>query len=85
MQEITVILRKYIKMVIEQNKDKQYDYVLVVKSEAFGEKELELLRNAYKNAEFILYLWDSVVNVPDGEKKKLSLCGGTDTELLFKR
>ncbi|MBR2040348.1 MAG: hypothetical protein IJ948_03085 [Clostridia bacterium] len=63
------VVQKYIKKVIEQNRDKQYDYVLVVKSEAFGEKELELLRNAYTNAEFILYLWDSVVNVPDGEKK----------------
>ena len=64
-----VVVRKYIKSVIAENKDKQYDYVLVVKSEAAGKKELELLRKAYPNAKFILYLWDSVENVPDGEKK----------------
>lgn len=63
------VVQKYIKKIINANKDKKYDYILVVKSEAFGEKELELLRNAYKNAEFVLYLWDSVVNIPDGEKK----------------
>ena len=63
------VVRKYIKKIINENADKQYDYVLVVKSEAAGEKELKLLREAYPNAQFILYLWDSVANVPDGEKK----------------
>lgn len=63
------VVRKYIKKIIDKNADKQYDYVLVVKSEAAGEKELKLLREAYPNARFILYLWDSVANVPDGEKK----------------
>ena len=63
------VVRKYIKKVINENADKQYDYVLVIKSEAAGEKELKLLREAYPNARFILYLWDSVANVPDGEKK----------------
>ena len=63
------IVRKYIRRVIEENRDKQYDYVLIVKSEAAGEKEIALLRQAYPKAKFILYLWDSVANVPDGEKK----------------
>lgn len=64
-----LIVRKYIKRVIEENAGKNYDYVFVVKSEAAGEKEVELLRKAYPNAKFVLYLWDSVKNVPDGEKK----------------
>lgn len=64
-----LVVRKYIKKVIAENKDKKYDYVFVVKSEAAGKKEVELLRKAYPNAKFILYLWDSVKNVPDGEKK----------------
>ena len=63
------VVRKYIKKIIEKNSGKQYDYVFVVKSEAVGEKEVEMLRSAYPNAQFILYLWDSVENVPDGEKK----------------
>ena len=63
------VVRKYIRKIVAENKDKQYDYVLVVKSEAAGKKELEILRNAYPNAKFILYLWDSIDNVPDGENK----------------
>lgn len=63
------VVRRYIRNIICENKDKNYDYVFVVKSEAAGKKELKLLREAYPNAKFILYLWDSVENVPDGEKK----------------
>lgn len=63
-----VVLR-YIKRVIKENAGKKYDYVFVVKSEAAGKKEIELLRKAYPTAKFILYLWDSVKNVPDGENK----------------
>lgn len=63
------VVRKYIKKIIAENEGKHYDYVFVVKSEAAGKKELELLRQTYKDATFILYLWDSVENVPDGEKK----------------
>lgn len=63
------VVRKYIKKVINENANKQYDYVLVVKSEAAGDKEIAMLRQAYPNAQFILYLWDSVANVPDGESK----------------
>lgn len=63
------VVRKYIKNVISENTDKQYDYVLVVKSEAIGDREIDMLRKAYPNAKFILYLWDSVANVPDGEDK----------------
>jgi len=63
------VVRKYISRVIEENKNKHYDYVFMVKSEAAGKAEIDMLRKAYPDAEFILYLWDSVANVPDGEKK----------------
>lgn len=63
------VVRKYIRGIIAENRDKNYDYVLVIKSEAAGEKEIQLLRQAYPNSKFILYLWDSVTNVPDGERK----------------
>lgn len=63
------IVRKYIQKVIDENRGKKYDYVFVVKSEATGKNEIEMLRKAYPEAEFILYFWDSVANVPDGEKK----------------
>ncbi|MBE6671543.1 MAG: hypothetical protein E7593_05000 [Ruminococcaceae bacterium] len=63
------VVTKYIKRVIEENKDKQFDYIFVVKSEAITEKEAAMLREAYPNAKMILYFWDSVANIPDGEKK----------------
>lgn len=60
---------KYYLSVIEENKDKDYDYIFVIKSEAINQKIFDKLKEAYPNAKFILYLWDSVENVPDGEKK----------------
>lgn len=63
------VVTKYVKGIIEENKDKKFDYVVVVKSEAITEIEVALLRKAYPEAKFILYFWDSVANVPDGEKK----------------
>lgn len=63
------VVRKYIKRIIEENGGKKFDYVFVVKSEAAGKAEIDLLRQAYPTAKFVLYLWDSVKNVPDGEKK----------------
>lgn len=64
-----IVVRKHINKIINENKGKQYNYVLVIKSEAFGEREVALLRKAYPNAEFIVYFWDSIKNIPDGEKK----------------
>lgn len=59
----------YYRGIIEANRGKDYDYVMVIKSEAINEKVFALLKEAFPNAQFILYLWDSVENVPDGEKK----------------
>jgi len=63
------VVKKYIKRVIEENKNTDFDYIFVVKSEALGKSEVELLKDAFPNAKTILYFWDSVVNIPDGEKK----------------
>ncbi|MBR4973194.1 MAG: capsular biosynthesis protein CpsH [Clostridia bacterium] len=63
------VVRNYIKKVINENRDKQFDYIFVVKSESMAEKEVSMLREAFPTAQMILYFWDSVANVPDGEKK----------------
>lgn len=63
------VVTKYVKGIIEENSHKSFDYVVVVKSEAITGTEIGLLRKAYPEARFILYFWDSVANVPDGEKK----------------
>lgn len=60
---------KYYNKVVQENQGKQYDYVFVIKSEAINEKVFAMLRKAYPQAQFVLYLWDSVKNVPDGEAK----------------
>lgn len=63
------VIRRYVQDIIEKQKEKKYDYVFVVKGEAIGEKEIAILRQAYPNAKFVLYLWDSVRNIPDCEKR----------------
>ena len=63
------VVTNYIKKIIEGNDSKSFDFILVVKGEAISEKEITLLKKAYPNAKTVLYLWDSVANVPDGEKK----------------
>ena len=60
-------VKKYYMSVFDNGKD--YDYVFVIKSEALNEDILKAYKNHYKNAEFILYLWDAVGNVPDGKQK----------------
>ena len=62
-------VKKYIESVISENAGKQYDYVFVVKGEAINNEALSLLRKAYPNARFVLYLWDSVQNIPDCERR----------------
>ncbi len=63
------VVKKYIARVIEENKEKDFDYIFVVKCEAMGENEVNMLKKAYPNAKLVLYFWDSVKNIPEGEKK----------------
>lgn len=63
------VVTKYYRQVIAENRGKDYDYVFVIKSEGINEKIFTMLRQAFPKAKFILYLWDSVENVPDGERK----------------
>lgn len=63
------VIRRYYDGIISQNQEKEYDYVFVVKGEAVNEEIIGLLRKTYSNAMLILYLWDSVINIPDCEKR----------------
>lgn len=63
------VVKKYIVKVIAENKNTDFDYIFVVKGEAMGQAEVEMLKNSYPNAKTVLYFWDSVKNIPDGEKK----------------
>lgn len=58
-------LCRYYRSIISRYENMSFDYVLVITGEAVNEKVLHMLREAYPKAEFILYLWDSVINIPD--------------------
>ena len=53
---------KYIRSIIEEVKTIDFDYVLIIRGEAFSAVEIKMLRNNFSNAKFILYLWDSLKN-----------------------
>ena len=63
------VLDRYISRIIADNTDKQYDFIFVVKGEGLTAKGLSQLRQAYPQAKQILYLWDSLENIPEGVEK----------------
>ena len=63
------VIKRYIQSVIQQAGDRQYDYVLVVKGEGITEQAIAMLRAAYPEAKFVLYLWDSAANIPQCEER----------------
>ncbi len=62
-------VNSYYNRIISQNKGNEYDFIFVIKSETVTPKIIEGLRAAFPKAELVLYLWDAVSNVPEGEKK----------------
>ena len=60
---------RYYENIIEQNKDKDYDYILVVKCDMTPISILEKFRKVFPHAKLCLNLWDSVENIPGIEKK----------------
>lgn len=63
------VVRNYIRSLINRFSEKKFDYIVVVKGEGVNTEAIALLRDAYPQAEFILYLWDSVANIPECEKR----------------
>ena len=63
------VINRRLKKIVEENRDGEYDYVFVVKGEAMDAAQIRLLRQAYPKAQFVLYLWDSVNNIPRGKEK----------------
>ena len=55
-------VEKYYDNIIEENKDKNYDYVFFVSVEAATPKIIGKLRSVFSNARFYMYSWDSVEN-----------------------
>ncbi|MBF0580412.1 capsular biosynthesis protein CpsH [Erysipelotrichaceae bacterium RD49] len=54
----------YYEDIINRNKMKNYDYILIVKCDMTPICILERFRTEYPKAKLCLYLWDSVKNIP---------------------
>lgn len=61
--------KKYYERIIDKNRDKDYDYILIVKCDMTPVSILTKFKEVYPNAKLCLYLWDSVANIPGVEKK----------------
>lgn len=57
-KRIPQLFDKYIKSIIRHNIDKDYDFILICRGEAFTPLTIKSLRKAYPNAKVLLYLWD---------------------------
>lgn len=50
----------------EENKDKDYDYICVIKGECVDATIMKMLREHFPRAKCILYMWDGLHNIPHG-------------------
>lgn len=55
-------IHRYYSKIIESLKKDYYDHVLFLNLEAISEKDLLSLKKSQPNANFIMYMWDSVKN-----------------------
>ena len=60
---------KYYSQILSENKDKEYDYIFFIKCEMAPISILKKLKDTYKDAKLILYLYDSIENVKGIEDK----------------
>lgn len=67
---LSFVIHRYYKKIILENKDKNYDYIFFIKCESPLKKDLELLKRAFPNAKFILYMYDSISNIKYYSMKK---------------
>lgn len=63
------IIESYISRIIQDNREKKYDYIFVIKGEGLTPKALTMLKKAFPRAKMILYLWDSVENIRDCKRR----------------
>lgn len=57
-KKVPQIFNQYIQRVISENVDKDYDFILICRGEAFTPVSISSLRSAFPRAKIILYLWD---------------------------
>lgn len=57
-QRIPYFFLFYINKIIKNDKNVKFDYILILRGEAFSPLVVQRLRKAFPHAYFILYLWD---------------------------
>lgn len=60
---------KYFHKIIINHQDDDFDFVVVIKSDMIPESTLAEIKSVYKKAKLILYLYDSIADIPNVEKK----------------
>lgn len=56
--------QEYYEHILNENRNKNYDYIVVIKGDMTPENILKRFRTYFPNAKICLYLWDSVDNNP---------------------
>lgn len=59
----------YFERIIDRYKNSDFDYILIIRCDMFSGKILRKLKSAFPNAKLCLYIWDSVINIPNILKK----------------
>lgn len=61
-KKVPQIFNQYIQNIVSENEEKNYDYILICRGEAFTPVSINTLRSAFPKAKVILYLWDVMRN-----------------------
>lgn len=61
-KKVRVYTDKYFEKIIQKESENIYDYIFVLRGEAFSPQIMHDLRAAFYSAHFVLYLWDSIKN-----------------------
>ncbi|HFI0617898.1 TPA: capsular biosynthesis protein CpsH [Streptococcus suis] len=61
--------QKYYDKILDEEESENFDYILIVKCDMTPISALKRMRDLYPNAKLILYLWDSMKNIPGIEQK----------------
>lgn len=61
-QLISYQVNKYHKKILDETKDRHYDYILCIRCEAFSRKTINTFRSQHPNAKMVVFFWDSFNN-----------------------
>ncbi len=59
----------YFHNIIKKHESERFDFVVVIKSDMMPESTLKEIKSTFRDAKLILYLYDSVADIPGVEKK----------------